>query len=205
MSTIYRAVCTHCHHAPEMSDGGLVAYATFDGRSDGSILPGGYLAFRRDDGEIVPLPHPLEDATLRENGGSWGSASRSGRLLCVTYKVCTACGTLHKEMRVHWNVHAGCIGALLAAAATVLVCTQLLSLPFLCALKWVFIMPFAFLGIGSLLCRLRWRSVNASMRLARCSACGGSRFCTVDQATRRAMMCPNCKTRSMVYSMAGRS
>jgi len=202
---VYRAVCTHCHYAPEAKDGGLIAYVTLDGRSDGSILPGGYLAFRRDDGEVVPLPHPLEGAMLKENGGSWGAAARSGRLFDVTYKVCMACGTLHKETRVRGDDGLGCNGSLLTAIVTPLVCTLVFRMRIVSALGWACLMPYVFLAGLWVFYRIRWASANASMKLTQCSSCGGSEFRDLFQSTKRPMMCPNCKTRSMVYSVAGDS
>src|SRR6476660_3159769 len=100
MPTVFRIQCQACGAAPT-SAGGVAAYVVFDGQKDGVILPEGYLALRRNDGELVCLPHPLEGLRLEAEGFSWKEAFRQGRLFYVTFKVCTNCGTLHEEVQHH--------------------------------------------------------------------------------------------------------
>jgi hypothetical protein len=69
----------------------VAGYVSMDGRENGVILPDSYIAFRRDDGTIVPLPHPVENSTLEQNGGEWRSAARNGRILHVEFLICLSC------------------------------------------------------------------------------------------------------------------
>ena len=202
MPEVYRVFCTKCLHSPSFGIGGVAAYVKADDRDQGAVTPASYLAFRRDDGELVCLPHPNENSVLREHGGSWSSASRNGQILSVAYKVCTTCGTVNEESQIY-DAGLGCMVAIIAAIATFAVVRFIFGIHVLPAFALAYGVMFIPLGLASFIHRIRWSRTNTQMALAQCSACGGGDFCDLPLATRGPMMCPNCRTRNMLYSDAG--
>jgi hypothetical protein len=199
MPTVYRVRCTNCLRAPDIPPDRVAGYVAHAGRNDGVVIPADYLALQQDNGTLVCLPHPIEDLTLQNHAQSWAQAMKDGRLLRVTYKVCTACGTINEEKRVHDNRY-GCLLALVILIATFCVAWSVFELHSY-FLAWASL--FVAVAIAALRYRLRWSATNAPWKLTHCAACRNTSICTLDQATKRPIMCPHCKTPNMRYTRAG--
>ena len=206
MPTIYRQYCDNCD-----TDGGTdVTYDTFAGAviapspCGGRIISGHYQAYLDDDGNLVPLPHPVEDSALRSHGATWNNAALAGRLFLVTKLVCRKCGTMNESARLRTDTTVGCfggltfagLGPLLAAyfkfgqpAAGVLAVLGLFTPSFLMA-RWI---------------SHRHGSRNNQYGFSACSNCGSSDAVYVYNATRQRLICPRCEQETMRVAIAGKS
>ncbi|HNS98605.1 MAG TPA: hypothetical protein PLJ27_05600 [Polyangiaceae bacterium] len=174
----YQAQCLSCGHR-------------------GPVNPWGYQALVVDDARLVPLPHPYEARTLREQGTSFFMAGVEGRYARVDYRVCLDCGALAQHARLSFPVTL--VGCLLVGLSLGLLwmAGALTRLP-----AWV--MPM--LGIGSWLgvtwvaaklVRVLYRSRQRQLPLAvQCPHCGGTRLRDISSAIRQSLPCPKCNERS---------
>lgn len=203
MPTIYRLQCDACGKSPEV-ESALAGWVTTDGRKEGRILPDGYLAVRLDNGEFKPLPHPVEDSTLRQLGFTWAGAAKQSKLFRVTFKICHTCGTLHEE-RQHQDSRTGCLVATVSIPISVITLKFGFGQSFGSALFGAFMATMVVMGIFLLANWLRWRSRNDELKLASCAKCHSKKFITIPKAVRQVLMCPHCMTQNLRCNIAGMS
>jgi hypothetical protein len=204
MPTVFRIQCTSCGGAPS-SDGGVATHVAFDGRRDGAILPEAYLAFRRDNGELVSLPHPGEGRRLQAEGSTFGKASEQGRLFRVAFKVCAACGAMHEEIQ-HCERQSGCLAGLVSGTLV------FVGLTWATHLSWIVAFIGGWLGMlaggafAAFLHRPRWKKEeNEEMKIKRCAKCGETKLASLYEVAGKTLPCPECGGASMQYSIAGKS
>jgi len=203
MPVIYRAICSSCGGTPN-SNGGVAGWVTTDGRKDGKILSEGFLALKLENGDFVCLPHPIEDSRLRGHGFTWVRASRESRLFRVNLMICEGCGLISEEYQ-HHDSRTGCLFAFMAAPALIFFLKFVIKFAWALSFFGAWAGMFAVLWGVAHLNKMRWRERNAALKLRNCSACGGTKFVSVSQATGKSLMCPHCHTLNMHYAAAGKS
>lgn len=203
MPIVYNANCTRCSRGPKIAES-VAGYVKTGVQEEGVVTPAAYIAFRRPDGRMVCLPHPVEQLTLQENGGNWDEAKRTGNLLWADLKVCTHCGMISKEYRVMTSV--GRTGFLftLAVGALAFITARLIleSNTIVAIVAGVCALVGSVYLVEALPAR-RWRGENQENRLKQCGHCGESDFIGVKRATKAPTPCPYCKTTTVEWTAAG--
>lgn len=201
MPVVYRLICSNCSGDSQEVEG-VAGFVSSGERLGGTVMPASYLAFQRDDGELVCLMHPLENSILEANGGEFDRSSRSGRLFRVTYKVCKDCGTMNEEKQIH-DARFHCLLTPILMVSTFCIARFILNLHSLTSFGLIYVPLFALGGISSLLYRHRWGKLNDSMKLKACVECGGSNFTTIPKLKGQSNVCPTCKTHNLECVSAG--
>jgi hypothetical protein len=201
MPTVYRIQCDACGRAPE-SEGGVVGYVATGGRQAGTVLPDSYLALRIDNGSLVPLPHPLETAKLKEQGFTWRQASSEKRLYRIRFKVCKCCGVLHEERRLDEGRY-GCTLSLIVGVAAVFLVRWAAHRPWASALFTGYLGMLVTWCLAALVARWPLRKENSKDRLRQCAACHSRELVTLVKASGQVLPCPYCHEPQMRYSIAG--
>jgi len=206
MGTVYRKFCPHC-------DGGSESKATFDGFAGavigfpdrgGEILAEHYLAYRASDDTLIPLPHPIEEHALREQGDTFPNAARKGRLLEVTNLICSDCGAANTSARLAIG-HAGCFSGLVLAAIMFAINKYLLTFP---RFVEAMLVGMAILMPSLLFNRYiysRYRDTAAKYRRKSCEQCNSPALISLRAASNQAVTCPRCKGKTLTCEIAGRS
>ena len=207
MPEVYRVGCQNCLWVPEV-DGSVAAWVVGDSRICGIVVPAIYDAYRRDGGQLVCLPHPLEASTLKktleEDNRSMAAARLSGRLLTVRIKICKYCGTIGEEPRVTDNSYLhGCVTAPLTTLVTFLVTNFVFDFRTGIALGAATLAGLLCPLVAKALYAARWSRMNREMSIEECPVCGADQLCEVPDAIGHSMMCPRCKTMNLVCSLAG--
>lgn len=206
MGTLYRTFCPSC-------DGNAQTNVTFDGfvgavitnsKLGGELVSDGYVAYLAENGDLVPLPHPLESASLETAGATWSDAANHGRLLYIHNLVCTDCGAQHTTASLHTG-SAGC-GVGLALGAAVIACDVLFFSfhPFIeIMLVWMALVAPSVLIDRYV--RFRYRENALPHQTHRCSHCGGVHLVSLGSARKGPLPCPRCGKNTMTIEVAGRS
>src|ERR1044072_5088277 len=111
MGTLYHKSCAHCDadREPSITFDGFVGAVVSDRSRGGEIIADGYLAFLNSDRELIPLPHPAEQSTLKQQGETWRHATLNGRLLRIENLVCRDCGEMNSAASLTSITDAGCL------------------------------------------------------------------------------------------------
>ena len=138
------------------------------------MVPGEYQALLVGT-QIVPLPHPDEDRTIRQHGESFLSASLKGKYLRVTQRVCMQCGALIDAPQISFGAP-GCLPALIAGVATGLYLALKAQWEILEAVEAAFGAVCGALllssGLGFAYSKLVWRARQQSISRDACPSCG---------------------------------
>jgi hypothetical protein len=202
MPGIIRIECTACGQGPALETP-LAGWVTTDGKKGGRILPDSYLALKLETGGFVPLPHPIEGSRLKQHGFTWARAAKEGRLFCVTYKICTACGLIHEERQIQ-NQRLGCNIGFFGAVVALILFKFIVKVNWGLSLLLSYFAAIGMYGMAELLDKGRWRQANQELKL-KCCTCGNIEFITISKAIGKMLPCPFCKTRNMKYTAAGKS
>jgi len=208
MGTIYRAYCEKCDRGTTARadwKGFAGCVTSYDGTGGGTLHTGYWLAVLTDGGDIVPLPHPIEDSTLRQLGYKWKEVAHRGRLLGITNVVCLSCGTLNEARRITVSGDYGCLTGLLGGAVCFLLLKTFTGMAFPLVLLTSYLVLFSPWVVVPLWLRWRYNERQASLALRNCTKCGSTKFVPLSRATKAIHKCPRCGELSMRYSIAGRS
>ena len=108
MPTVYRIIGAH----KQGLDSTLAGACVTDGRGDeGQLTPAFYIGLEVN-GDIIPLPHPIESHRLEELGETWRSAQNKGILLRVQCRICRSCGEFVRIPVVSRCYSSGCLPSL---------------------------------------------------------------------------------------------
>lgn len=205
MGTIYRKYCETCDadSEQEVTFDGFAGAAILDGNAGGEIISDGYLAILKPTGDLIALPHPVEDFTLSEQGETWRAATRSGRILRVTNLICPGCGAMNTTASL--SAHSsGCVFGLILAATLVPVSIWLLHLPVPLELLMIWSALFIPNLAISLYLRTRFQRNVQPFRFERCE-CGSKKAVSIERARKKKFPCMRCKSKSVRIEIAGRS
>jgi hypothetical protein len=207
MGTLYHKSCTDCDVDREQSvtfNG--FAGAVLSGRArGGEIIADGYLAFLNSEGELVPLPHPVEQSTLEQQGETWRRAALNGRLLRIHNPICRDCGRMNSAASLTSITDAGCLLGVISALVMVAVNSWLLKLPSFAEylLFWL-----ALLAPSTAIWIYVWVRFHKSaqrFRFAKCHGCGSRNGISLGRAVGKSLPCNRCGRNTMRISVAGRS
>jgi hypothetical protein len=207
MGTLYRKRCDTCDDGPEPS----VTFEGFSGATitnatrGGEIITDGYLAYITEDGDLVPLPHPLEEETLHKHGGTWRDATLHGRLLHVHNLLCLDCGAPNTSASLSTFTGTGCLAGLCLAVVMIIANIYLIDLHGLIEYLLVWLVAFVPSMIVAIYVRIRYTTNTKPFLFQKCTDCGGHRVVSVRRAMKRAMVCRRCGNRSVTVEIAGRS
>lgn len=204
MGTLYRKCCENCDTAQNVTYEGFVGAAISDGGKPGDIMSEGYLAYLRTDNDLVTLPHPLEESALEGAGGSWNSATLSGRILSFTNLICTDCGTINTTASVH-SGSLGCITGLVAATSTIAATLWLLHFHWLIEVGLVWLAMFGPMFACDFYVRRRYSKNAAPYKFVRCIKCGGDSAIALSSRQNRKLPCEKCGQDSVTLTIAGKS
>lgn len=206
MGTLYRKFCPAC-------DGNADTNVTFDGfvgaaitnsRSGGEIVSEGHVAYIADNGDLVPLPHPMESEALAAAGGTWGDAAIHGRLLYIHNLICADCGTPNTTASLHVGGE-GCGTGLVLAAIMILCNILLFKLHPIIEAMLVCIAMFAPAMLIELYVRFRYHPNVVPHQTNRCVACGGCKLMPLSFVQKRCVPCPRCRQETLTIEIVGRS
>jgi hypothetical protein len=205
MGTIYRKYCETCDadSGQKVTFEGFAGAVISNGNAGGEIIDDGYLALLKPTGELVALPHPVEDSALREQGETWSGATWSGRILHVTNLICPECGTMNTTASLSANSY-GCVCGLVLAAGMAAVCKWWFKLSG--PLEMLMIWSALFLPnlLISFYLRTRFQENARPFLFERCK-CGSKKAVSVKQARKKVFPCTRCKNKSVRIAIAGRS
>ena len=205
MGTIYRKYCETCDvdSEQEVSFDGFAGAAILDGNAGGEIISDGYLALLKPTGDLVALPHPVEDFTLTEQGETWGAATWSGRILRVTNLICPDCGAMNTTASL--SAHSsGCVFGLIFAGGLVPASIWLLHLPVPLEILMIWSALFIPNLIIWLYLRTRFQANVKPFHFERCD-CGSTKTVSIERARKKRFPCTKCKNKSVRIEIAGRS
>jgi len=201
MPLIYRIKCEACGKEPIMKSF-VAGWVTTDREKGGTILPDGYMALKRETGEFVCLPHPIEHRRLESYGYTWDQAVNQGRLFDIKFKICTTCGLINEDPEI-CHPQIGCFPVLIASAVSITLFKWLLKLNWPLTLLLGICICYAVACYVDYLNKLRRLKGDQNLRLNKCSACSGVDFIEIPQIGERLMPCPLCKAQAMKYTGAG--
>jgi hypothetical protein len=201
MPDVYRIRCGNCSQVSDVG-GKVGGYVTVDGRDDGLVLPDSYMAIKLDDGTLECLPHPDEDAVLKEHGFTWVSAEARGRLFIVEYKICAACGALHEEVQVS-TFNIGCIVFLLVLAAALPVFRFAVDCSWGISLVTASMLALSAIIVVGQFQKIEQRKKGGARILRQCPSCGHDRLLTFSKARGKTLPCPFCKASAVTCTCAG--
>jgi len=206
MGTLYRKFCPAC-------DGDAETNVTFDGfagaalanaRRGGEIVSDGHVAFIADNGNLVPLPHPIESQALDAAGGKWNDAAIHGRLLYIHNLICADCGTQNTTASLHVG-GTGCVAGLVLAAIVIACNIFVFDLHFIIEIIFVWMAMFAPSMLVDRYVRFRYRANAVTHQTDHCANCGGHNLSSLASARKSSIPCPRCTEGTMSIEIAGRS
>ena len=193
MPVLYKIQCEECGFQPEKLDP--------DDESSQCIIPGGHLEFIKEDGEIIYLRPPLEEAILEENGGSWSKSSKSGQLMDVYYMICENCSTLQAERRVHNKI--GCWLYIFLSVAVYITLDTLHAQWYISLIcSWLTVCAIAIVHRQSY--KRKWSKKNESMRLKSCKNCSAQNIYEVEKVGVKKLNCPKCEQKTVRVAVHGK-
>jgi len=201
MPLIYRIKCEACGKEPIMKSF-VAGWVTTDREKGGTILPDGYMALKRETGEFVCLPHPIEHRRLESYGFTWNQAAKQKRLYRVTFKICATCGLINEEASIV-NQRLGCGAGIIAAITSMVVFRVVINLNWPLSLFLGWVICFATYFVTERINKVRQEKSDPALSLKSCSGCGESNFVTIPSAEGTTMPCPMCKAKAMEYRGAG--
>lgn len=183
-----------------------LAHSDPDGNTRGRVVPGEYQALLVK-GQIVPLPHPEEDRTIREHGETFTSASLRGTYLRVTQRLCMQCGKLLEAPQISFGAP-GCLPSVILAVA--------IGLYLLLSAQWPWLdvaqaavstlcgaLLVTTLG-GTTYSKLRWRGRQRSIEVDACPGCGSKILRSITSLAGQTAQLTE-PARSVSVEVAGRS
>jgi len=207
MPTLYRKYCPTCDPNTEtdVTCDGIVGAVITKSRQGGEIISDGYFAYLSDQGDLVPLPHPVESRALQAAAGvTWTQAAIHGRLIHIHNLICTDCGTQSTTATLHTG-GAGCIAGLQLAGIAIALNTLVFSFHPIIEVFLVWAAMFAPLLIMDRYIWLRYRGNASSYQTRRCRQCGGSHVRSLARARKYSLCCPRCRQMTMKIEITGRS
>lgn len=206
MGTLYRKFCPSCDRSDETNstfDGFAGAALTDTGRG-GEIVPEGYVGYIADNGELVPLPHPIESQALNAAGGTWNDAAIHGRLLYIHNLICADRGTQNTTASHHVG-GTDCIAALVLASIVLTCNIFLFNLHSLIEIMFVCIAMLAPSTLIDRYVRFRYRANAVLHQNEHCDMCGNENLLSLATAQKSSLPCPRCSVGTMSVKIAGRS
>jgi hypothetical protein len=204
MGALSRIRCELCAEPQQVTFEGFAGAVVIGGESTGKIVTEHYLVYLRGNDDLVELPHPIEERSLREAGGAWTTAAREGRILCFTNLLCEDCGANSKTAEISTGA-LGCTTGLAAGFVAAAANYWLIDLHWLTELGFVYVAMFApTLACGWYFAR-RHAERAAPFRFSRCHECGSTRGVSLSAAQKKRFPCRQCGERSVLVTFAGRS
>lgn len=206
MGTLFRKYCPTCDRDTEtnVTFDGFAGAAITNSRQGGEIVSLGYLAYIADDGDLVPLPHPIESCALHAAGATWTRATIHGRLLRITNLICTDCGAQNTTATLDTG-GIGCVPSLLLVG--IAIACNILVFSFHPIIE-AFLVWMAVFTPPWLIDRYVWLRYRGNVRphqTDRCNLCGGRHVLSLANARNSSLCCPRCKQKTMTIEVAGRS
>jgi hypothetical protein len=171
------------------------------------VLPAEYQALLIG-AEVVPLPHPIKDLTLKKHGESCLSASLKGRLLRVEKRLCLGCGEVFDSPRIEFDRAAGCLPGIVAGLGAGLWLKFLGNWSLRPSVGVAFLVcvtvTLAGQGLGSLYVRALFGERQQSIQQGHCPSCGQARSERLDKLEGRKTMLGSGE-RWVSVQVAGRS
>jgi hypothetical protein len=161
------------------------------------------------DERFVVLSHPCEDEILQRTGYTWKDLLWQGRYVSVTNVICRCCGTIFPTRRLGVPASVGC-GASLCIGACIGAVTGLTIWAVTQNFLWGFggwyvsTLLMAMIAEKGALALARWRFADRDRLLraeSHCPACKSDSRATIDSAEE--VICPQCHTTSLTFSMVG--
>jgi hypothetical protein len=176
MPTIYRIESSE-EQAATGIDGALAGAVIMDSKKSGRVMPAHFQALLID-GEIIPLPHPIERSRLESHKQTYLSASLRGVLLDVERRICRKCGEIFDAPRLAFSGLGGCVYMLLLWIGAFLLSHLALGLGIIPSLffGWLILLPYEMLCriIGRLYLRLRFSERQSQIARSCCPSCGST-------------------------------
>ena len=174
MPVVYRVIDSREPSGSGELVGVAGAVVTDAGRGGGRIMPGEYWALSVDD-DLVPLPHPVEESTIRRHGETFFSASWKGRLVRVQNRICMRCGHVFDSPRLSFVPGAGCLPGCLLAVAVMAYLMLVADQSFVRAAVAGYLVFFCVFVLtswaGGMLVRWRFADRDRSLSQASCPSC----------------------------------
>jgi predicted RNA-binding Zn-ribbon protein involved in translation (DUF1610 family) len=184
MSTAYRIKCEKCGVPDETGAKGL-------------RVPAESRAYLADDERLVPLPSPIDAASLKEQGITWHRAAICGRVLRVRNIICPDCGAMNADVSTTYVTSAGCLMSLALAVMAYLLLHHVAGIERSLAL----IVGYALLILPSLTLSqyvaIRHRERTRRLGFNGCVKCGSKKRMTVSKARGRTLPCPACGEKTL--------
>ncbi len=206
MGTLYRKFCPACDGDADtnVTFDGFVGAAITNSRRGGEIVSEGHVAYIADNGDLVPLPHPIESDALAAAGGTWDDAAIHGRLLYIHNLICADCGTQNTTASLHVG-GAGCVTGLVLAAIMILCNLFLFRLHPIIEIILIWIAMFAPSMLIDRYVRFRYHTNAVPHQTNRCDACSGCKLMPLTFVLKRSVQCPRCRQKTLTIEIAGRS
>lgn len=204
MGTLYRKCCENCDSIQNVTFDGFVGAVVSDGGKPGDIMSEGYLAYLRADNDLVTLPHPVEESTLKDAGGSWNSATLSGRILRFTNLICTDCGAINTTASVDSGT-LGCITGLVFFASMIAASKWHFNFHWLITVCLGWLAMCGPMLAWSFYLRRRYGKNAVPYKFVRCIKCGGGSAVALRSCQNQNLPCEKCGQNSVTLTIAGRS
>lgn len=207
MPTILRLYCEVCDANSDaaVTWDGFAGVSLFNCDGRGKLTSEGYLAYLDSHGKLVPLPHPLEDASLKEQGDTWNRASWDGRLFHVKNVICNQCGTINRSPELNCFTGAGCNLGIALAVVTFIVLKLLTSVFFpILIVASVFLIGIPEWVISKWL-KHRYRERIAQLAFRECNCCGSPCAISLHNCIGKSLVCAKCRNKTLRITIAGMS
>lgn len=183
MPTIYRIESSEEPPTSGM-DSTLAGVVVMDGKKSGRIMPSHFQALLVN-GEIIPLPHPIEIYRLKDHKQTYLSASLRGMLLNVERRICLKCGEIFDAPRLVFSGMGGYVYMLLVWVGAFLLSHLVLGLGIFLSLfyGWINLLLYEMLSrlIGGLYLRLRFLERQSRIAQSCCPICQGAETVVISE------------------------
>lgn len=202
MPLLYRIYCEHCDAVggkDQPTYKGFESVAVIGGEIGGVITQGWHLSVMKEDGEWVPIRHPIEESDMKSSGYTWWTASIRGRIIHTEEVFCENCGIVNEDNKLDFPSLACCLPMLVMAIVSLFLPIGFWKIP---------VAIFFYVGgiiLPTQAIRLIYWERNKGLRIKNCHACGGGKFRSIESARSKPVICPRCRQRTQKVEAAGMS